>query len=638
MNTSIVILGAPSPKEMTLLRQLGMNLGCEIIKQEGEQQASDITADVKVAGIISFLPCTRESMTEAYHGTLKHRGAAPIPLFQRVDSEEIPELVNETQVSGVFVSPLTAPVAWTMMQTILKAGAIVARNSELIGELIKSQKYKSLLVEVGTALSRENDLHRLLDVILLISRDITGADAGSIYIRERTGPGGAFLDTLRFKVTQNDSVVIGRRSVEFQLLIDKETIAGYVAHTGKPLKIDDVNAIDLSAPYRPGVDVQKKLGYHVKSMLTLPLKNMDSEVVGVLQLMNKKKSRGAKLVSKEACEAGVTTFSLADLEFIESVAAQAAVSIERAQLYENISELFEGFLGSSIAAIDERDRVTSGHSKRVMGYAMAFVDAAASDPRSPFACIAATPERKRQFQFAALLHDIGKIGVPEHVLQKECRLAAGEFQLIMSRLDYIAYVQKYEPDSVSWKSAAEVADDRAFLDKINRAGRLQDSDIACLALLKEKWYYEADGKKVAFLNDHEFLSLSVRAGTLTPQEREVINSHALSTFRILSKIPWTRQLEKIPTIAATHHEKLDGSGYPHGLKGDAICLESRILAVIDIYEALVAQDRPYKPRMHPEKAMAILEKEVEAGHLDAEIVRFFKQKGIYMLYTDQTKA
>jgi HD-GYP domain-containing protein (c-di-GMP phosphodiesterase class II) len=260
--------------------------------------------------------------------------------------------------------------------------------------------------------------------------------------------------------------------------------------------------------------------------------------------------------------------------------------------------------------------VTSGHSKRVMGYAMAFVDAAAADTHNPFSVIATTPERKRQFQFAALLHDIGKIGVPERVLQKESRLAAGEFALVMSRLDYITFAQKHEPASVSWQSAREVADDRA---------------------LRDKYYHTVDGQNVTFLSDHEWLSLSVRTGTLTPEERELINSHALSTLRILSKIPWTRQLEMIPTIAATHHEKMDGSGYPHGLKAGEICLESRILAVIDIFEALVAQDRPYKPKMKPEKAMAIIEKEVEAGHLDPKVVSFFKEKGIYLLYTDQTR-
>jgi hypothetical protein len=207
----------------------------------------------------------------------------------------------------------------------------------------------------------------------------------------------------------------------------------------------------------------------------------------------------------------------------------------------------------------------------------------------------------------------------------------------MSRLDYIAFAQKYEPSSVSWQSVQEVADDRAFLEKINKAGRLKDEDLTRLDSIRNKWYLTADGKKAGFLNDHEWQSLSVRAGTLTPEERELINSHALSTLRILSKIPWTRQLEMIPTIAATHHEKMDGSGYPHGLKAAEICLESRILAVIDIYEALVAQDRPYKPRMKPEKAMAIIEQEVAAGHLDPAVVSFFKEKGIYLLYTDQTR-
>ncbi|MBN1130118.1 MAG: GAF domain-containing protein [Chitinispirillaceae bacterium] len=637
MNQKLIVLGSPEPSDLALLRRISMELGCEIIKQQGGQRSMEIGAEVHTAGILSFLPCTRESMMEAYNGALNFRGAAPVPFFQLIPGGEQPSFLNEMQITGVFVSPLTAPVVWSIVQTVLMSKRIVSRNSELIAELIKTQKYKNLLVEVGTALSRENDLDRLLDVILLICRDITGADAGSIYIRERTGPGGAFLDMLRFKITQNDSVVIGRRSVEFQLPIDNESIAGYVANTGKPLKIDDIARIDASQPYRPGNEVQKRLGYCVKSMLTLPLKNKDTDVVGVLQLMNKKKSRSAKVISEETCSAHVTSFSLADIEFIQSVAAQAAVSIERAQLYENIRELFEGFLGSSIAAIDERDRVTSGHSKRVMGYAMAFVDAATADPHGPFAELAASPDRKRQFQFAALLHDIGKIGVPERVLQKESRLAAPDFALLLARLDFITLAHKHEPASVSWQSAQELADDRAFLEKINIAGRLQDDDLTYLAVIRDKWYHGIDGKKALFLSEREWQSLSIRAGTLTREERDIINSHALSTYRILSKIPWTRQLEMIPTIASTHHEKMDGSGYPHGLKGEKICLESRILAVIDIYEALVAQDRPYKPRMAPEKAMAILEKEVEAGRLDGKVVRYLREKGIYKLYTDLNK-
>jgi HD-GYP domain-containing protein (c-di-GMP phosphodiesterase class II) len=512
-----------------------------------------------------------------------------------------------------------------------------SQNDSLKEEVVKFQKQNSLLVEVGTALGHENDLSRLLEVILTVSRDIVEADAGSIYIRKRSGPGGAFRNMLLFKVSQNASVNIGKLS-EFEVPVDENTIAGYVAHTGKSLRIDDVNTIDHALPYKPGKDYQVKLGYCVKSMLTLPLKNKDGEVVGVLQLMNKKRNHYDKIDSEEKCRDAVIPFVYDDEEFIESIASQAAVSIERSQLYENIRELFEGFLGASIAAIDERDKVTAGHSKRVMGYAMAFVEAASGEKDCPFSIIGSSPERKRQFQFAALLHDIGKIGVPEHVLSKESRLPRSDFAALLARLDYVALALKYEPETVSWKTTAEVEADRAFLTRINGAGRLRDDDAAALDLLHDKYYHDAGGKKTRFLNDAEYVSLAVRNGNLTAEERELINSHTIATYRILSKMPWTRQLEQIPDIAAHHHEKLDGSGYPHGLKTDAISMESKILAVVDIYEALVAQDRPYKPKMAPERALEILNKEVEAGHLDPGVVGFFIEKGIYLLYADKKRS
>ena len=241
-------------------------------------------------------------------------------------------------------------------------------------------------------------------------------------------------------------------------------------------------------------------------------------------------------------------------------------------------------------------------------------------------------------QFAALLHDIGKIGVPERILNKEGRLQPQELSLLMARLDYAAFALKFAPPGVSWKSTKEIADDRRFLERVNIAAHLRDDDLQRLALLREKCYHSADGRKVQFLSDHEWKSLSIRDGNLTDEERKVIHSHALSTYRILSKIPWTRQFEMIPVIAATHHERIDGSGYPHGLRGEEMSIESKILAVIDVYEALVAQDRPYKPKMAPEKALEILNSEVSAGHLDETVVRFFVEKDIYRLYTDRKKT
>jgi HD-GYP domain-containing protein (c-di-GMP phosphodiesterase class II) len=623
--TSIAVVGHAPEQDVAQLRAMAEKFGVPVAEYS---RIEDLAVRKGALGYISFLPGTGSAAQELLGIAKRDQNAlTPLPLFQLVEGPEgVPSSVTVTPIAGLFASPLSAPMAWTMVNTIVQYGQAAARTVQMSGAIRHFQQQKNRLVEIGTALSRENDLDRLLEVMLHVSRAATAAEAGNIYIRERSGSGESLLNELRCKGAQNDSLELGRAR-EFRVPVDRNSIAGYVALTGKPLAIPDVSAVDRTAAYRAGKEHQIKAGYRVTSMLTLPLKNKNGDVVGVLQLMNKK-----------SLSAAVVPFDAEDVEFMESVAAQAAVSIERAQLAENIRELFEGFLRSSIAAIDERDRTTSGHSKRVMGYAMAFAETAGSDPGSPFAEIASTPERKRQLQFAALLHDIGKIGVPERILTKEGRLQPDEFSLLMARFDHIRFALTYAPGRISWKSAKEVADDRRFCERINTAARLQAEDLQRLSQLRDKEYLAFDGRKVRFLSDHEWESLSVRTGNLTDDEREVIHSHALSTYRILSKIPWTRQFEMIPVIAATHHERIDGSGYPHGLRGEEMSCESKILAVIDVYDALVAQDRPYKPKLPPEKALEIINREVAAGHLDADVVRFFVEKGIYKLYADRNKT
>jgi HD-GYP domain-containing protein (c-di-GMP phosphodiesterase class II) len=621
MHVSIAIVGRAPDEDAALLRAAAKKFDAAVAVYS---RTEEIAVRKGVAGFISFLPCTDPAAQELVGIAKRDRPSVmPVPLFQRIDGTEVPAVFDAAVIAGIFTSPLSAPMAWTMVHSLIQNAQLAAGVLQMAGEVKHYRGQKNRLVEIGTALSRENDLHRLLDVMLSVSRSATSAEAGNIYLRERPAPGEPFLDELRCRGTQNDAEYLGRTR-EFRVPVNGDSITGYVASTGKPLLIPDINAVDARAPYRAGKEYQIKGSYRVVSMLTMPLKNKNGDVVGVLQLMNKTLERSAPV-----------SFDADDVEFMESMAAQAAVSIERAQLYENIRELFEGFLRSSIAAIDERDRSTSGHSKRVMGYAMAFAEAAGAESSSPFAAIASTPERKRQLQFAALLHDIGKIGVPERILTKEGRLQADEFALLMARFDHVLFELAYVPGAISWKSTNELADDRRFLERINAVPRLRDDDLERLARLREKQYAASDGRRVRFLSDHEFEALSVRTGNLTDSEREVIRSHALSTYRILSKIPWTRQFEMIPVIAATHHERIDGSGYPHGLRGDEMTVESRILAVIDVYDALVAQDRPYKPKQPPEKALEIIYKEAEAGHLDKNVVRFFVDKEIYKLYTDR---
>ncbi|MBN2187847.1 MAG: GAF domain-containing protein [Chitinispirillaceae bacterium] len=619
MSSFIVIVGPAPENDAALIGAAAKKFDAAVAAYS---RAGDSAVSKGVDGFISFLPCAGQGTQELIGMAKRDRTAGmPVPLFQLVDGTEAPSDLDASAIAGIFTSPLSSPMAWTMVHYLVQNTQIAAGVLQMAGEVGYYRRQKNRLVEIGTALSRESDLDRLLEVMLSVSRSATSAEAGNIYLRERQAAGEPLLDELLCKGSQNDAVDLGRTR-EFRVPLSRGTIAGYVAVTGKPLLIPAIDAVDARAPYRAATEYRIKPGYTVVSMLTVPLKNQNGEVVGVLQLMNKKTDGRSS-----------AAFNADDVEFMESMAAQAAVSIERARLYENIRELFEGFLRSSIAAIDERDRTTSGHSKRVMGYAMAFAEAAGAEGSSPFAEIASTPERKRQFQFAALLHDIGKIGVPEKILTKEGRLQQDEFALIAARFDLVLFQLTHAPGGVSWKSVNEVADDRRFLERVNTVPRLRDEDLERLARLRGKQYTASDGRKTGFLSDHEFEALSVLTGNLTEAEREVIQSHALSTYRILSKIPWTRQFEMIPVIAATHHERVDGSGYPHGLRGDDMTVESRILAVIDVYDALVAQDRPYKPKLPSEKALEIIYKEAEAGHLDKEVVRFFVDKEIYRLYT-----
>lgn len=626
MSSLITILGDAPHNDYLLLKKAveSRSLALSVISRD-ELKKKEFSADLPL-GFISFLPPSRELVLELFRSLPVGSGEC-LPIFQFINSE-IPPFIVDFPILGVFEVPLNESAAFNMISAISRSSVVNAQNSRMISEVVKYRNEKMNLVQIGTALSKENDLQKLLELILMTSRRILCADAGSIYLRERNSPGGSFNDTLRFKVAQNDSVNLGRVS-EYSVPINNNFIAGYVAQTARSLNIDDVDRLDDSVPYRTTRDFEKKFSYKIKSMLTVPLKNQEGEVVGVLQLINRKADASTKL-TLENVDSQVDVFSLSDEEFVQSVASQTAVSIERAQLHENIKAIFEGFLSSSIAAIEERDKVTSGHSKRVTSYVTAFLDAAQKDSSCPYFELGNNPEKRRQIQFAALLHDIGKIGVPEYLLTKEKKLASGEFDNLMSRMDFVELQLALTPSKVSgWISMQETARDREFLKEVNGCGFLTDQMYQKLSTIREKTYTSIEGQVRRFLSDDEWKMLSIPAGNLTSEERGLINSHASSTFRILSKIPWAGNLQQIPVIASQHHERMDGSGYPCKLSKDHILLESRILAVVDIYEALVAQDRPYKPKTDPEKALKILTEEAAKGHLDQNVVTFFIEKEIF---------
>jgi HD-GYP domain-containing protein (c-di-GMP phosphodiesterase class II) len=636
MNSFVLILGDISPAEMQAFAAAAAASKVDI---RHHPDASAITFEGEAClpwGCVSFLPCQRDAILSLF-GAMPLGFGREIPFYQKVDDDSIPPFCADLPIDGYFRSPLGELVVRNMLSAMTRHASIMQQNREVIGELMKYRKQKHQLIKIATSLSQHSGLSSLLASILAETRDIVAADAGSIYVREKAGPGGPFTDKIRFKISQNDSVDIGHKSEEFVIPMDTTTVAGFVAGTGQLLNIEDIFALG-DVPYKTArKEYEKKFDYRVKSMLTVPLKNMAGEVAGVLQLMNKKSDPAARLLSADDVENTVVPFTLSDEDFIQSIASQAAVSIERVQLYQEIQSIFEGYLRSSIAAIDERDRVTYGHSRRVMGYTLAFTDAINRTGDGPFAQEHFDENRKNQFRFAALLHDIGKIGVPEALLTKESRLSKDAMAGIAMRAEFVRARMRWNPAAgpFSWQTEAELDADVEFVKKINGAGFLSDPDHARLAAIAEKRYGDTKGEVHAFLTGSELECLSVRKGNLTEKERERINSHAQATRRILSRIPWTRELERIPDIACHHHEKLDGTGYPDGLTGDKLSFESKALAVIDIYEALVAQDRPYKPKMPPEKAIEILRAEVRANHLDGAIVEFFVTNGIYKIFLDE---
>lgn len=636
MPLRIVVVGDVPAQDVERIRTVVASDHIDVRVAESGSVQELVGARPLPLGIVSYLPCTREAVLELI-GRIPVGASKEVPVFQRIESDEPPSFLHTLPVYGTFCAPPREHDIRNMLMVMRRRAAAVDENGDLVSEVVKYRREKNLLVKIATALSSEINLDKLLEMILTESREAVWADAGSIYIRERSSGGGDRLtNRMLFKVAQNDSVYIAEKTREIPIPISDSTISGYVARKGVVLNVPDVYALDAGVPYRWQKGFDRRFGYRMKSMLTIPLKNLEGVVVGVLQLMNKKREWGARLVSPEAVDAEVEPFTKADEEMVLSIGALAAVTIERAQLYGSIEDIFEGFLHSSAAAIDERDRVTSGHSRRVAGYAIGFVDAVNACDEGPFAGVSFSEARRRQFKFAALLHDYGKIGVPEALLTKERRLNKGELSAIRARVELVKFLLATSDGSTGlpWASAEEIESDYAFIEKVDRAGFLPDDEYGRLERLRSTRYVDADGEMRPFLTDGEWESLSVRRGNLTAAQREIINSHAQATRRILSKIPWTSRLRRIPDIACHHHEKLDGSGYPDGLTGERIPLEARILAVVDIYEALVAQDRPYKPRMPAEKAVAILREEVSNGHLDGDVVEFFVEQNVYRMFLD----
>ncbi len=500
---------------------------------------------------------------------------------------------------------------------------------------IDLQEQISKLNAIGIALSSEHDLNKLLELIVREARNFTNADGGSLYIKEK--------GRLNFTVAQTASLEKRNGHSQpfksFYLPLTKESIAGYVAVTGEILNIKDVYHIPPTVEYRFNKEFDLKTGYRSKSMLVVPMRDHSDEIIGVLQLINSLNG-----------ESEVVPFKPEYESLILSLASQAAVAIRNVKLIEEIKNLFRSLVRYSVKAIDARSPHTAGHSGRVAKYSVRIAQAINEETEGRLGKINFTPQEIEELRMAAWLHDIGKIGVRESVLEKSTKLTEEQIQSITERFEAIKYYMKnrYLNKKIELlnngkydSSALNDLDDELerelrtideyfeFIKRINMPGFLSMDDRIRLRNIAEQTYINSDGEECFYLTQKEYENLSIVKGNLTESEYKEIQSHVDQTLSILKKIPFTKDLQNIPKYAAAHHEYLDGTGYPNGLEGARIPIQSRIMCIADIYDALSSPDRPYKKALPLDETLNILQQEATAGKLDKDIVELFIRKKLY---------
>lgn len=542
-----------------------------------------------------------------------------------------------------------------------KIGTKPSNESRLsVSESDRLNRYRSL-VDTGISLTREKDISRILDIIIDRALDATGADAASIFLTENikidsvANTQTKYIPVLRFHRSTNRRS--GRTYQNKILELEKSSIAGWVALEGKAVRIDDCYALAPDSELKFNREVDIETGYNTVSMLAVPMTSSNEKVRGVLQIINKlKPGSPGQLDKNRAIEKDdVMAFTEDDEELMAAFASQASVAIENAKLTEDIENLFESFIRASVTAIESRDPSTSGHSDRVAVFTVEFARAVHQAESGPFKDVLFTDAQIRELRYASLLHDFGKIGVRESVLSKQLKLYPHEMETILNRLETVRAKQ----EMTVWKNSAEellglidrgikVESPKEYALKVankidNFAKQLQqvrlsivkanqpqviagDFDIISLMTWINRTSQEIEQ---AILTPDEIVKLSLPKGTLTDAERKEIESHVTHTYHFLRQIAWTEDLGSVPDIAYSHHEKMDGSGYPRGLVTEHIPLQSKLMTIADIFDALTSMDRPYKPAVQPERAIDILFMEGRSGKLDLDLLKIFVEAEVW---------
>ena len=492
---------------------------------------------------------------------------------------------------------------------------------------------------VGAALSQERDINALLEKILLAAKGITNSDGGTLY---RLIDG----EKLQFEIVLNDSLKIalggttGKPISFYPIKLYDEAnrpntsmVAAYAALTGNTVNIADAYTAD-GFDFSGTRNFDKKTGYRSTSFLTIPMRDHENEIIGVLQLLNR----------IDHATGTVNEFSDADQRLAESLASQAAIALTNRNLILQLEELFESFINVMNTAIDEKSPYTGGHCQRVPSLTMMLAEAVNNTQVGPLKDFTMTDKDRYELKIAGLLHDCGKVTTPVHVVDKSTKLETifDRIHLLDTRFE----VLKRDAEIGMLKGAMSAAqferlvaqydEDRAFLRRTNIGGEfMREDDIARVKSIAQYRWRDVGGAEASFLTEEEVKNLVVRAGTLTQDEREIINYHIVATIKMLEALPWPKHLKKVPEYAGGHHERMDGKGYPKGLKRGEMSVQARVMGIADIFEALTARDRPYKKGKTLTESLEILGKFKLNGHIDPDLFDVFIREKVYARYAEQ---
>ena len=524
----------------------------------------------------------------------------------------------------------------------LKAKAYMAQEHDPHSTLEGLLNRLDELNTIGASLSSERNLGKLLENIVGAAMKITHADAGTLYLVDDE------KQVLTFEILHNLSLDIRMGGTSgnpipfypIQMYHDGQAnhamVVSHAALSGDTINIPDAYAAD-GFDFSGTKKFDTKTGYRSRSFLAVPMRDHEHEVIGVLQLIN----------AMDETHSEVLQFSRDDQKLLESLTSQAAIAVRNQRLIQHLEELFEAFIKLINTAIDDKSPYTGGHCARVPVLTMMLAEAASRTETGPLKDFKLADQDRYELKMAGLLHDCGKITTPVHVVDKATKLHTlfDRIRLIDTRFEVlkrdarIAMLEGRRTRDEYDAFIAQLDDDREFLRRSNIGGeKMSDADVGRVQRIAARRWCNAAGVEEDFLSADELENLTIRAGTLTAAEREIINHHIVVTIKMLESLPWPKHLKRVPEYAGGHHERMDGKGYPKGLTREQMSVQARLMGIADIFEALTAKDRPYKEGKTLTESLTILGNFKQNGHIDPDLFDAFIREKVYLEYARQFLA